>query len=290
MSHELSQIHRSTPDHSRHPGCATTDTDRRLYSAFRPTQHARDPGWHPDAHRNLHPRDQHGTPGEPSQKKSGPAFVTDFSAEALERAASQEPVKRETADTLSQEEHAEVRKLQQRDQEVRRHEQAHKAAAGKLASGAPSFSYTRGPDGKQYISGGEVQIDVSAVAGDPQATIQKMRQVQSAARAPASPSGADLKVAAAAAKQEATARAELRKENAAESNDQAQEDGSGSTLEASSSFSARDESSESATIHRRHSRHLPAAYRQQSERRSSDQLNLLAELARLSNPPSMVIT
>lgn len=205
-----------------------------------------------------------------------PAFVTEFSAEALERVASQEPPKRETAEPLTEEERAEVRKLQQRDQEVRRHEQAHKSAAGKLASGAPTFSYTRGPDGKQYISGGEVQIDVSPIAGDPQATIQKMRQVQSAARAPANPSGADLKVAAAAAKNKTAARAELQKENTAESSSQVNKEGNSSAIEASSRFSPQDESSESTLIHRERRRELPAAYRQSIEHRSGAQLDLLA--------------
>ncbi|MCH8129990.1 MAG: hypothetical protein IIC70_08840, partial [Acidobacteria bacterium] len=61
-----------------------------------------------------------------------------------------------------------------------------KAAAGSNASGGPTFEFTTGPDGKRYAVGGEVQIDTSAVDGDPQATIQKMQQVRRAALAPAS--------------------------------------------------------------------------------------------------------
>lgn len=110
---------------------------------------------------------------------------------------------------LSEEEQAEVRKLKQRDQEVRRHEQAHKASAGQHASGGPSFEYTTGPDGKRYAVGGEVSIDTSEVSGDPQATIAKMQQIQRAANAPANPSSQDRAVAAQAAAAERAARAEL---------------------------------------------------------------------------------
>ena len=44
-----------------------------------------------------------------------------------------------------------------------------------------------------YITGGEVRIDTSP-AKDPEATIQKMQQVQRAAFAPADPSPQDQKV------------------------------------------------------------------------------------------------
>ena len=147
-----------------------------------------------------------------------PAVVTSLSKDGLERAANlqaqlgatNDQPERSTENKLSEEDQAKIEELKHRDQEVRRHEQAHKAAAGKLAARAPSFSYVRGPDGNQYAVSGEVQIDVSPIAGDPEATIRKMRQVQSAARAPANPSSADLKVAATAAKNESAARAERR--------------------------------------------------------------------------------
>lgn len=110
---------------------------------------------------------------------------------------------------LTEEEQREVEELKERDREVRRHEQAHKAAAGRYAGGAPSFEYEVGPDGRRYAVGGEVSIDVSPVPGDPQATIDKMRQVRSAATAPAEPSNQDRQVAAEAAQLEQQARAEL---------------------------------------------------------------------------------
>ena len=85
--------------------------------------------------------------------------------------------------------------LKARDREVRSHENAHRAAGGDLVRGG-SYDYQQGPDGKRYAVGGEVQIDTSPVAGDPDATAEKMRRVIRAALAPAEPSSTDLAVAA----------------------------------------------------------------------------------------------
>jgi len=101
-----------------------------------------------------------------------------------------------------------VQDLADRDQEVRTHEQAHHSAGGSYA-GMPTYQFTQGPDGKRYATGGEVQIDTSAVPGDPAATITKMQQIRSAALAPAEPSAQDLSVARSAAASEAKARKEL---------------------------------------------------------------------------------
>lgn len=102
-------------------------------------------------------------------------------------------------------------KLRQRDAAVRRHEQAHAAAGGPYA-GAPSYEFTKGPDGKQYATGGEVPIDASPIPGDPQATITKMETVRRAALAPSDPSAQDLKIAAQAQAEIGRARAELAQE------------------------------------------------------------------------------
>lgn len=110
---------------------------------------------------------------------------------------------------LTLEEHKQVEELKKRDQEVRLHEQAHLAAAGAHARGGPSFTYQKGPDGKMYAVGGEVPIDLSPVANDPQATIQKAAAIQRAALAPAEPSGPDRQVAAKAAALATKARQEL---------------------------------------------------------------------------------
>ena len=119
----------------------------------------------------------------------------------------------EAADDLTEEELQQVAELKTRDQEVRAHEQAHIAAAGAYATGGPSFSYQKGPDGQRYAVGGEVGIDTSPVSGDPEATIQKAQQIRAAALAPASPSSQDQQVAAAATQMESQARAELSKQN-----------------------------------------------------------------------------
>jgi len=110
------------------------------------------------------------------------------------------------------EQSADIAKLRARDREVRAHEQAHLAAAGGLATGGPTFTFVRGPDGKQYAVGGEVNIDTSPVQGDPEATIQKARQIRAAALAPADPSPQDRGVSAQATAIEARARKELQQD------------------------------------------------------------------------------
>lgn len=112
-------------------------------------------------------------------------------------------------DDPSSAEYAQIKELAARDREVRAHEQAHLGAAGQYATGGASFSFQSGPDGQHYAVGGEVGIDVSAIADDPEATIAKMQVIQRAASAPAEPSGQDMRVAANAAQVAAAARAEL---------------------------------------------------------------------------------
>lgn len=107
-----------------------------------------------------------------------------------------------------------MRELERRDREVRTHEQAHKAAGGAHA-GAVHLDLQRGPDGGSYAVGGSVPIDVSPVAGDPAATVQKMTIVRRAALAPADPSGADRQVAARAAQLLSQARLEMAREGSA---------------------------------------------------------------------------
>lgn len=126
---------------------------------------------------------------------------------------------------LTEEEKKQVAELKKIDAKVRAHERAHAAVGGQYA-GAPSYQYTRGPDGQLYAISGEVAIDVSAER-DPEATLQKAAQVAAAALAPADPSGADRAVAAAAnaLRQEALAqiRAEKRAEQAQEEAERAAE-------------------------------------------------------------------
>lgn len=105
-----------------------------------------------------------------------------------------------------------VAQLKAIDAKVRAHEAAHLAAAGGVAKGGASYTYQRGPDGKQYAVGGEVPIDTSDVPGDPKATLAKAEQIQKAALAPSDPSSQDRAVAAAAASMAAKASMELARE------------------------------------------------------------------------------
>ncbi len=112
---------------------------------------------------------------------------------------------------LTPEEEKALAELQARDREVRAHEQAHLANAGRYAAGGASYTWQTGPDGKRYAVGGEVPIDLSEEQ-DPEQTIQKMRMVRRAALAPAEPSAADRNIAATASQKEARARQEMQSE------------------------------------------------------------------------------
>lgn len=96
---------------------------------------------------------------------------------------------------LTSSEKKQVEKLKERDAEVRRHEQAHLAAAGPYGKGPPKFEYREGPDGKQYAVGGHVEIDTSEIRGDPQTTLKKAQILRRAALAPNEPSEQDQKIA-----------------------------------------------------------------------------------------------
>jgi hypothetical protein len=101
-----------------------------------------------------------------------------------------------------------VSQLKVRDREVRVHEMAH-ANIGGTTTGTPSYTFEVGPDGKKYAISGEVDVDLSIVPGDPQATIVKMQKVYAAALAPVSPSIQDTRVAASATQKILTAQSEL---------------------------------------------------------------------------------
>ena len=112
---------------------------------------------------------------------------------------------------LTEAEQREVERLKARDREVRAHERAHATVGGGIA-GQPQFTFVTGPDGRQYAVGGEVSIDTSPVAGNPEATIRKMEQVKRAALAPTQPSAQDRKVAAEAEAKIQAAREEIQAE------------------------------------------------------------------------------
>jgi hypothetical protein len=137
------------------------------------------------------------------------ASVDDEEGEEEEALVTDPASKSTTGEVLSGEDREEVRNLQERDREVRTHEQAHVAAGGSYVRGGIQYEYQTGPDGRRYAVGGEVSIDTSPVSGDPQKTIQKAQQIRRAALALAEPSGADRSAAAAASQMEAQARQEL---------------------------------------------------------------------------------
>ncbi len=90
-----------------------------------------------------------------------------------------------------------IQTLKRIQQRVISHEMAHKAVAGKYA-GPVHYSYAKGPDGKMYITAGEVSLDLSEEAS-PQETAKKMEIIHAAALAPSDPSPQDIRVAQIAA-------------------------------------------------------------------------------------------
>lgn len=102
-----------------------------------------------------------------------------------------------------------VARLRAAAEQVARDRALQLAAGGGYVRGGGSFSYTIGPDGQLYASGVVLAYDTTPVADDPQATIEKMRQVRAAALATRSPSASDLAAAATATQVELQARLEL---------------------------------------------------------------------------------
>ncbi|MDQ7045561.1 MAG: putative metalloprotease CJM1_0395 family protein [Sulfurimonas sp.] len=119
--------------------------------------------------------------------------------------------KKETlTDKLSPDEERLVNDLQSRDSEVKTHEAAHQSAGGGM-TGAASYTYQQGPDGKMYAIGGEVSINMPS-GSSPQETIANARQVAASAMAAGSPSPQDHAVAASARVMEMKAQQQLAKE------------------------------------------------------------------------------
>lgn len=102
---------------------------------------------------------------------------------------------------------AEIAQLKATDARVKAHEAAHKSAGGTM-TGPVSYTYTKGPDGKSYVTGGEVPIAITP-GKTPQETVSRMQKVIQAALAPADPSPQDRSVAAQAATQQMKASQEL---------------------------------------------------------------------------------
>lgn len=113
---------------------------------------------------------------------------------------------------LSEAERRKLEELKATDARVRRHEEAHRAAAGSLYRGGPNYTYETGPDGKRYAVAGSVQIDTSP-GRTPEETVQKASAIRRAALAPNDPSGTDRAIAAKATRMEDAARRALARES-----------------------------------------------------------------------------
>lgn len=149
-------------------------------------------------------------PGEEKESVDNAANPEDASGESGDAQTSDDPQAPRGADgkPLDDADLRQIDQLEQRDREVRTHEQAHVAAGGGYITHGARYEYQEGPDGKRYAVGGEVGIDTSAES-DPEQTVRKMRTVRAAALAPAEPSGQDRAVAATASQREAEARGEI---------------------------------------------------------------------------------
>lgn len=104
-----------------------------------------------------------------------------------------------------------VRELERTERKVREHEQAHLSAGRELITSGPNYSYTYGPDGRQYVTAGEVGIDTSPES-KAEANIDKGRRIQITALAPADPSPQDYRVASVGSQLESQGRTDLVRE------------------------------------------------------------------------------
>lgn len=118
--------------------------------------------------------------------------------------------KKKSSEELSPDEVRLVQDLQSRDSEVRAHEAAHQAAGGGM-TGAASYTYQQGPDGKMYAIGGEVSILMKS-GSTPEETIANARQIVAAAMATGNPSPQDYAVASTARVMEMKAQQQLARE------------------------------------------------------------------------------
>jgi len=111
---------------------------------------------------------------------------------------------------LSDDEKRLLKDLSSRDSEVKAHEAAHQSAGGGM-TGAASYTYQQGPDGKMYAIGGEVSI-TSPKGSTPEETIKNARQIVASAMAAGNPSPQDFAVASSARAMEMHAQQQKTKE------------------------------------------------------------------------------
>ncbi|GAB5405792.1 MAG: hypothetical protein Aurels2KO_40230 [Aureliella sp.] len=146
------------------------------------------------------------------RRPSGESSEDSEAAKRVARATQEESEPPKLDSELTPEEIEQIKKLEAKDREVRAHERARLATAGRYAKSGPSYTYAQGPDGKRYAVGGKVKIDTSPVEGDPRATARKAQLVRAAALAPSEPTVQDLRRAIAATQMELQALSQLRQE------------------------------------------------------------------------------
>ena len=147
----------------------------------------------------------------PGAVKTEPRPEASESPESAEGSRPDEPqgLERKTVegDDRAPERDAAIQELRDTEREVIAHEAAHQAAAGRFG-GPVSYTRTTGPDGKSYITGGQVPIHF-VTGSTPEETLRNMEQIQRAALAPGDPSGQDIRVAARAAAAASKAQSEI---------------------------------------------------------------------------------
>jgi hypothetical protein len=174
---------------------------------------------------------------------AGPAYEVEISDEGKKLTDNKEEAQKlyENLETrleasrmeLKQKQHQEwriqrdVARFRQTEENIRTHEAAHMSAGGAFAGGV-SYVYAKAPDGKMYVSGGEVPIQAPE-GKTPEETARNMEIVRRAALAPADPSGQDVAVAAMAMQIENRARAAIRQGQFLKQSDMDGEESSGLT-------------------------------------------------------------
>ena len=122
----------------------------------------------------------------------------------LDEKKAEESKQNDTPDNLSSDEKRLIKELSDRDAEVKTHEASHQALGGGL-TGAASYTYQEGPDGKMYAIGGEVSIS-TPTSSNPKEAIRNARTVAASALAAGDPSPQDFAVASSASIMEMKAR------------------------------------------------------------------------------------
>jgi hypothetical protein len=137
-----------------------------------------------------------GAPGTPVGPPAGPlaAAPTAGGSGQNDAAGSRDSSIGRLSAELTPAEKAAVTRLQQRDQQVRQEEKIHAAIAGDLC-GAISYTFQRGPDGRQYAVGGSVGIRAVTRSGDPAEASNIAGRLAAAAVAPTNPSAQDYATA-----------------------------------------------------------------------------------------------